>query len=161
VQSWLWAAPAKHSTRQIDRVLERIDLLISLKVDQHLAELPEAIVRRYARRLASRAPAVAARIAEPTRTIEVACFLRYSLMINTDHLLWMVRRRVADLWRKAAEEADAQRVNYERLYQQAARRTVRIGQRRHAVSSRVAAEVEHATGRPPGAPWTEQSADYS
>jgi hypothetical protein len=30
----------------------------------------------------------------------------------------MVRRRVADLWRKAAEEADAQRVNYERLYQQ-------------------------------------------
>jgi hypothetical protein len=24
----------------------------------------------------------------------------------------------ADLWRKAAEEADAQRVNYERLYQQ-------------------------------------------
>ena len=61
---------------------------------------------------------MAARIAEPTRTIEVACFLRYSLMINTDHLLWMVRRRVADLWRKAAEEADAQRVNYERLYQQ-------------------------------------------
>ena len=39
-------------------------------------------------------------------------------MISTDHLLWMVRRRVADLWRKAAEEADAQRVNYERLYQQ-------------------------------------------
>ena len=118
VQSWLWAAPAKHSTRQIDRVLERIELLTSLKVDQHLAELPEAIVRRYARRLASRAPAVAARIAEATRMIEVACFLRYSLMINTDHLLWMVRRRVADLWRKAAEEADAQRVNYERLYQQ-------------------------------------------
>jgi hypothetical protein len=27
VQSWLWAAPAKHSTRQIDRVLERIELL--------------------------------------------------------------------------------------------------------------------------------------
>ncbi len=118
VQSWLWAAPAKHSTRQIDRVLERIELLTSLKVDQHLAELPEAIVCRYARRLAGRAPAVAARIAEPTRTIEVACFLRYSLMINTDHLLWMVRRRVADLWRKAAEVADAQRVNYERLYQQ-------------------------------------------
>lgn len=61
---------------------------------------------------------MAARIAEPTRTIEVACFLRYSLMIITDHLLWMVRRRVADLWRNAAEEAEAQRVNYERLYQQ-------------------------------------------
>jgi hypothetical protein len=118
VQSWLWAPPAKHSTRQIDQVLERIGLLTSLKVDQHLGELPETIVRRYARRLASRAPAVAARIAEPTRTIEVACFSRYCLMISTDHLLWMVRRRVADLWRKAADKADARRVNYERLYQQ-------------------------------------------
>ena len=57
VQSWLWSPPAKHSTRQIDQVLERIELLTSLKVDQHLAELPEAIVRRYARRLASRAAA--------------------------------------------------------------------------------------------------------
>ena len=65
VQSWLWAAPAKHSTRQIDRVLERIELLTSLKVDQHLAELPEAIVRRYARRLASRAPAVAPALPSP------------------------------------------------------------------------------------------------
>jgi TnpA family transposase len=118
VQSWLWAPPAKHSSRQIDQVLERIELLTSMKVDQHLAELPESIVRRYARRLANRAPAVAARIAEPTRTIEVACFLRYSLMMSTDHLLWMVRRRVADLWRKAAEKADAQRVNYERLYRE-------------------------------------------
>jgi len=118
VQSWLWAPPAKHSTRQIDQVLERIELLTSLKVDQHLAELPEAIVRRYARRLASRAPAVAARIAEPTRTLEVACFLRYCLMIGTDHLLWMVRRRVADLWRRASEAADARRADYERLYQQ-------------------------------------------
>ena len=31
-------------------------------------------------------------------------------MISTDHLPWMVRRRVADLWRKAADEADAQKV---------------------------------------------------
>ena len=137
--------------------MERIELLSSLKVDQHLAHLPEAIVRRYARRLASRAPAVAARIAEPTRTIEVACFLRYSLMINTDHLLWMVRRRVADLWRKAAEEADAQRVKLRTAVSRALGRAIRIGQRRHAVSGRVAAEVEHATGRPPGGPWTGRS----
>jgi hypothetical protein len=34
------------------------------------------------------APAAAARIGEPTRTIEVACFLRYCLMVSTDHLLW-------------------------------------------------------------------------
>ena len=27
VQSWLWAPPAKHSTRQIDQVLERVEML--------------------------------------------------------------------------------------------------------------------------------------
>jgi hypothetical protein len=36
-QSWLWAAPAKHSTRQISEVLERIDLLYTLDVHKHLA----------------------------------------------------------------------------------------------------------------------------
>jgi len=36
-QSWLWAAPAKHSTRQISEVLERIELLYGLEVYQHLS----------------------------------------------------------------------------------------------------------------------------
>jgi adenylosuccinate lyase len=107
MQSWLWAAPAKHSTRQIEEVLERIQVLSTLGVDRHLAQLPDAIVRRYARRLGARAPAIAARIAEPARTIEVACFLRYCLLTTTDHLLLMVRRRVADLWGTAAAGVDA------------------------------------------------------
>jgi hypothetical protein len=118
VQSWLWAAPAKHSSRQIEEVLERIELLTQLRVDQHLTDMPDATVRRYARRLAARAPAVAARIAEPARTIEVACFLRYCLLVSTDHLLLMVRRRVADLWRTAAVGVDAQLTDWARLYQE-------------------------------------------
>jgi hypothetical protein len=80
VQSWLWAAPAKHSSRQIEEVIERIELLTALGVDRHLTDFPDAILRRYARRLAARAPAVAARVAEPVRTIEIACFLRYCLL---------------------------------------------------------------------------------
>jgi Domain of unknown function (DUF4158) len=52
-QSWLWAAPAKHSTRQISEVLERIDLLYGLEVHNHLGNIPDLILRRYARRLAS------------------------------------------------------------------------------------------------------------
>jgi hypothetical protein len=118
VQSWLGEAPAKHSSRQIEEVLERIELLTALGVDRHLTDLPDAIVRRYARRLAARAPAVAARIAEPARTIEVACFLRYCLLTQTDHLLLMVRRRVADLWRIAAAGVDAKLADWARLYHQ-------------------------------------------
>ena len=79
VQTWLWAAPAKHSTRRIEEVLDRIKRLYSLDVHQHLIDIPAAQLRRYAKRLASRAPAAGARIKEPGRTIEAACFLRYCL----------------------------------------------------------------------------------
>ncbi len=65
------AAPAKHSTRQIDEVLARIELLCRLGVDRHLLDVPDTTLRHYAHRLAARAPAVGARIAEPIRTIEV------------------------------------------------------------------------------------------
>jgi hypothetical protein len=45
--------PGEHSSRQIEEVLERIEVLSALgvDVDRHLAQLPDAIVRRYARRL--------------------------------------------------------------------------------------------------------------
>ena len=78
-QTWLWAAPAKHSTRQIDSLLERIDCLYRLGVDRQLADLPNAILRRYARRLGQPAagrggaqgrPVPLAR-AEPAQQVEV------------------------------------------------------------------------------------------
>jgi hypothetical protein len=95
-QSWLWAAPAKHSTRQISEVLERIDLLYTLDVHKHLADIPDLILRRYARRLVSRPPSAGAKIKEPARTVEVACFLRYCLFTTTDQLILMVQRRIAE-----------------------------------------------------------------
>ena len=114
-QSWLWAAPAKHSTRQISEVLERIDLLYALDVHKHLADIPDLILRRYARRLASRPPSAGAKIKEPARTVEVACFLRYCLFTTTDQLILMVQRRIADLWRQAAAELPAS-VNWAVMY---------------------------------------------
>ena len=116
LQSWLWAAPAKHSTRQISEVLERIDHLYTLNVHRHLHTLPDLLVRRYARRIASRPPSVGARIKEPARTVEVACFLRYCLFTTTDQLILMVQRRIADLWRRAAANV-AETINWAALYQ--------------------------------------------
>jgi hypothetical protein len=83
-QGWLWSAPAKHSTRQIGEVLERIAFLTELGIDRHLGELNDVLVRRYARRMATRPPSVSARIKEPARTVEVACFLRYCLLTASD-----------------------------------------------------------------------------
>lgn len=115
-QNWLWAPPAKHSTRQIAEVLERIEMLYELGVHRHVLDVPEGSLRRYARRLAERPPAIGARIREPARTIEVTYFLRYCLLINSDRLLWMVRRRVADLWRHAALDAAKVLTDWADLY---------------------------------------------
>jgi hypothetical protein len=106
-QSWLWSAPAKHSTRQITEVLERIAFLTNLGVDRHLEELNDVLVRRYARRMAARPPSVSARIKDPARTVEMGCFLRYCLLTATDQLIFMFQRRVADLWRHCADGVGA------------------------------------------------------
>ncbi len=116
-QSWLWSAPGKHSTRQIGEVLERIAFLTELRIDRHLGELNDVLVRRYARRMATRPPSVSARIKEPARTVEVACFLRYCLLSASDQLILMFQRRVADLWRQCADGVTAS-VDWAEQYQQ-------------------------------------------
>jgi hypothetical protein len=77
LQSWLWAPPAKHSTRQTEELLDRIGTLYELGIHRHFADVPDDMLRRYARRLANRPPSIEARIKEPLRTIESAYFLRY------------------------------------------------------------------------------------
>lgn len=118
IQHWLWAPPAKHSSRQIEQMRARYDMLCSVGVDRYLAGVSDVLLRRYARRLGNRPPSVGARIEEPERTIEVACFLRYCLLLVTDQLLLMVRRRVAELWRLADAEVDPRRNAWEGLYRE-------------------------------------------
>jgi len=117
-QSWLWAAPAKHSTRQIDELLERIEMLYELGIQHQLIDVSDDLLHRYARRLVSRPPSAGRLIREPARTIEVAYFLRYCLLVNTDRLLLMVRRRVADVWRHAADDAKRVLIHWADLYRE-------------------------------------------
>src|ERR1700677_433479 len=117
LQTWLWAPPAKHSARQIEEMIERIESLYSLRVHERMGDFPDALLRRYARRLAGRPPSAGALIQEPARSVESACFLRYCLLLATDRLLMMVRRQVADLWRRAASGALAMHSDWAVLYQ--------------------------------------------
>jgi hypothetical protein len=49
----------------------------------------------------------------------VAYFLRYCLLIGTDRvLLLMVRRRVADLWRRATKDANQVLIHWADLYRE-------------------------------------------
>lgn len=87
-------------------------------MQHHLRDQPDDLLRRYARRLASRPPSAGRLIVEPGRTIEVACFMRFSLLTNTDRLLLMVRRRVADLWRRASKDANRVLIHWADLYRE-------------------------------------------
>ena len=55
-QIWLSAPPAKHSTRQLSEMLEKIDFLYSLDVHRYLDDLPDDLVRRYGRQMSRRPP---------------------------------------------------------------------------------------------------------
>ena len=114
-QNWLWAAPAKHSARQITELFERIEALHALEVQKHLRDVSDWTLARFARRLAGRSPSIGARIKEPSRTVEVACFLRYCLLSATDQLLLMVQRRISDIARTAAS-AVTESVSWAALY---------------------------------------------
>jgi TnpA family transposase len=117
LQTWLWAPPAKHSSRQIEEMIERIESLYELRVHERMGDFPDDLLRRHARRLAGRPPSAGALIQEPARSVETACFLRYCLLLATDRLLMMVRRQVADLWRRAASGALAMHSDWSVLYQ--------------------------------------------
>ena len=118
LQSWLWAPPARHSSRQIEEMIDRIERLYGLRVHERMGDFPDDLLRRHARRLAGRPPCAGALIQEPARSIETACFLRYCLLMATDRLLMMVRRQVADLWRRAAAGAVAAQGDWASLYQE-------------------------------------------
>lgn len=129
LQSWLWAPPAKHSSRQVEEMVDRIERLYALRVHDHLRDFPDDLLPRHAKRLAGRPPSAGALIREPVRSIETACFLRYCLLTATDRLLLMVRRRLADLWRRAASGANAAPGDWAACYQDLSGHALRVGGR--------------------------------
>ncbi len=59
-----------------------------------------------ARRITSRKPAALSRIKDPHRTVEIACFLRLTMLRLTDASLPLLDHRIAALWRGARERAE-------------------------------------------------------
>lgn len=48
VQTWLWAPPAKHSSRQVEEMIERIEQLYELRVHERISDFPDDLLRRHA-----------------------------------------------------------------------------------------------------------------
>ena len=100
-REWLGAVPSSKAAKGLAEQIEKVDFLKELGADRLvLPDLPLAGLEHFARRMMSRKPAALARIKDPHRTIEVACFLRLTLLRLTDASLTLLDHQIAAQWRE-------------------------------------------------------------
>ena len=106
-REWLSAVPSSKAARGLAEQIEKVGFLKELGADRLvLPDLPLAGLEHFARRMMSRKPAALARIKDPHRTIEVACFLRLTLLRLMDGSLTLLDHQIAALWRGARERVE-------------------------------------------------------
>ena len=107
-REWLDAVPSSRSAPGLAEQMEKVSFLKELGADRLLLpDLPLAGLEYFARRMMSRKPAALARIKDPHRTIEVACFLRLTLLRLMDGNLTLLDHQISALWRGARERMEA------------------------------------------------------
>jgi hypothetical protein len=106
-REWLDAVPSSRSAQSLAEQMEKVSFLKELGGNRlALPELPLAGLEYFARRMMSRKPAALTRIKDPHRTIEVACFLRLTLLRLTDASLTLLDHQISALWRGARERVE-------------------------------------------------------
>src|SRR5207237_5840198 len=104
------AVPSSRSAQGLAEQMEKASFLKELGADRLLLpDLPLAGLEYFARRMMSRKPAALARIKDPHRTIEVACFLRLTLLRLMDGHLTLLDHQTATQWREARERMEESR----------------------------------------------------
>src|SRR5271165_5355600 len=83
-----------------------------------LPDLPLVGLQHFAKRMTARKPAALTRVKDPHRTIEVACFLRLTLLRVTDAGLTLLDHQIAAQWRGARERAEEARASRLRRFRQ-------------------------------------------
>ena len=107
---WLDAVPSSKAAKGLEAQIEKIAFLKQLGADRLvLPDLPLVGLRHFAKRMATRKPAALVRVRDPHRTIEVACFLRLTLLRVTDAGLTLLDHQIAAQWRGARERAEEAR----------------------------------------------------
>jgi len=109
-REWLSTVPSSKAAKGLAEQIGKVDFLKELGADRLvLPDLPLAGLEHFARRTMSRKPAALTRIKDPHRTIEVACFLRLTLLRLTDASLTLLDHQIAALWRGARERVEVSR----------------------------------------------------
>ena len=112
VLHWLRTPPKRHSPSTLSETLGKIKFLKSLNVHQwDLHAIALARQHSYAQALASRPPFETRKLKDPVQTLEITCFLRYTLLELTDMALLQAGRRISDLKRAATAKNQARRAH--------------------------------------------------
>jgi hypothetical protein len=110
--AWLEAVPSSKAVKGLEAQIEKIAFLRQLGADRlALPDLPLVGLRHFATRMTTRKPAALLRVQDPHRTIEVACFLRLTLLRLTDAGVTLLDHQIAAQWRGARERAEEARVS--------------------------------------------------
>jgi TnpA family transposase len=105
---WLGAVPSGKGPTSLEAQTDKVGYLKELGADRLVfSDLPLAGLKHFARRMMSRKAAALARIKDPHRTIEIACFLRLRLLQLTDASLTLLDHQIAAQWRGARERVAA------------------------------------------------------
>jgi TnpA family transposase len=116
---WLGVMPSGRSAESLEEQIAKVAFLKEVGADRlTLPDLPLAGLLHFARRMTTRKPAALRRLKDPHRTIELACFLRVTLLRLTDASLTLLDHRIAAMWRDAKERAEAARVSRLRRFRQ-------------------------------------------
>lgn len=118
-REWLAAVPSSRAARGLAEQIEKVGFLKELGADRLvLSDLPLAGLEHFAKRMMARKPAALARIKDPYRTIEGACFLRLMLLRLMDGSLTLLDHQIAALWRGAREQVEESRAGRLRRFRQ-------------------------------------------
>ena len=101
---WLKTPPRRHAPGTMSETLDKIRDLKRIGVhDWALDAIALTKQQAYAARVQMRRPSMTARIERQRQIVEIACFLRVTLLELTDMALTQASRRSQDLFRRAAE----------------------------------------------------------
>jgi TnpA family transposase len=108
VLEWLKQSAGKHGAKAVTEVSSRIDYLKSLgAADWDLRALSLNRIQAFAQAVMHRPPSETARRTFDTQTVEVICFLKYTLWELTDEAIFRTNRRTSDIYRSGTKRVQA------------------------------------------------------
>ena len=108
ILEWLRTGPAKHSKTTLADTSKKVEYLKSLGVDQWtLQGISSERIRAYAQAVIHRPPIATKRLSGDQQVLELACFLRATLLELTDAAFYMAGRRMSDFIRMARNKVQA------------------------------------------------------